>query len=208
MRTKLLLLSCCALVLSSAPAAAASSRPAAAPAQCAVRGSVTVAQNEQARVYVRSKRGDADQHVLIGCLLRSGQRVRLDSWFSCDCSRGDESAPQVWLRARIVAINRYSCSPDPLSPGDCVGGARTVSLRTGETLRRASTGTSVAALVQGPRGSFAYVSSGGAVVKSDTTGETVVLDAGPGVDATSLAAAGARVYWLRGGAPQSALLSP
>jgi hypothetical protein len=168
---------------------------------------VTVALNPQARVYVRSQRGDADQHLLIGCLLRSGQSVQLDSWFSCGCSRGDESAPQVWLRGRIVALNRYSCPPDPVL-GSCVGAARTVSLRTGEPLRRANTRTSVAALVLGPRGSFAYVSSGGAVVKSDATGESVVLDAGAGIDPDSLAVAGARVYWTRSDAPQTALLTP
>jgi len=209
MRTKLLLLcACCALLApaGSASAARSGSRPASAP--CAAKGSTTVALNPLARVYVRSRRDDADQHVLIGCLLHSGQRVQLASWFNSGLSRGDELAPQVWLRERIVAVNRFGCSPDPLSPADCSGGARTVSLRTGETLRRANTGSSVAALVQGPRGSFAYVSSGGAVVKSDATGETVVLDAGPGVDPTSLAVADARVYWLRAGAPQSALLGP
>jgi len=168
---------------------------------------VTVVQNAQARVYVRSQRGDADQHLLIGCLLRSGQSVQLDSWFSCGCSRGDESAPQVWLRARIVALNRFSCPPDPLL-GGCVGSARTVSLRTGETLRRANSGTAIATLVQGPRGAFAYVASGGVVVKSAQPGETVVLVAAPGVDPYSLASAGSRVYWLRGGTPQTALLTP
>lgn len=162
----------------------------------------------QARVYVRSQRGDSDQHVLVGCLLHSGQRVQLASWFSCGCSRGDESAPQVWLRERIVAVNRYSCSPDPTSPGDCVGDARTVSLRTGETLRRANTGTSVAALVQGPRGSFAYVSSAGAVLRSDADGEGVLLDTGPGILPDSLAVAGVHVYWIHGGVPVTAALRP
>jgi hypothetical protein len=205
--TFLLLSACCALLVPAASASAAKTQPHRAPAPCAAKGSVTVALNPQARVYVRSERGDEDQHVLVGCLLRSGQSVELASWFSCGCSRGDESAPQVWLRARIVAINRYSCPPDPLL-GGCVGSARTVSLRTGETLRRASTGTAVAALVQGPRGAFAYISSGGAVVKSDETGETVVLDAGAAVDVDSLAVVGARVYWLRGSAAQTAVLMP
>jgi hypothetical protein len=209
MRTMLLLLcACCALLVSAAAAPAARSGPRSKAAPCAASGSTTVALNPLARVYVRAQRGDSDQHVLIGCLLHSGRRMQLASWFESGVSRGDEPSPQVWLRERIVAVNRYSCSPDPLSPSDCVGGARSVSLRTGETLHRANTGTSVAALVQGPRGSFAYVSSGGAVVKSDATGEAVVLDAGPGVDPASLAAAGPRVYWLRAGAPQSALLSP
>jgi hypothetical protein len=208
MRTKLLLLcACCALLLSVASASAARSPSRPKPTPCAAKGSTTVALDPLARVYVRSERSDTDQHVLIGCLLHSGQRVELASWFNSGLSRGDEPGPQVWLRERIVAVNRYGCSPDPLMP-DCSGSARTVSLRTGETLHRADTGSSVAALVQGPRGSFAYVSSGGAVVKSDATGETVLLDAGPSVDTTSLAVAGARIYWLRAGAPESALLTP
>jgi len=210
MRTKLLLLTaCCALLVPAASAAAASTRShRPPPPPCAVKGSVTVAQNVQARVYVRSQRADADQHLLIGCLLHSGQRVQLASWFSCGCSRGDESAPQVWLRERIVALNRYGCSPDPTSPLDCTGSARTVSLRTGETLRRANTGTSVGALVQGPRGSFAYVSSAGAVLKSDADGEGVLLDMGPGIDPASLAVAGVHVYWMHGALPVAASLRP
>jgi hypothetical protein len=202
-----LLIAAAALLTGAGSAQAAKASPHRPLAPCAVRGSVAVAQNEQARVYVRSERGDADQHLLVGCLLRSGQRVVLDSWFSCDCSRGDEAEPQVWLRARIVAVNRYSCPPDP-TLGPCMGSARTVSLRTGETLRRASTGTFLEALVQGPRGAFAYVSSGGGVLKSDATGETVVVVTGPGIDPDSLAIAGARLFWLRDGAPQTAVLTP
>jgi hypothetical protein len=144
--------------------------------------------------------------VLVGCLLRSGRTTQLDSWFSCGCSRGDEAGPQVWLRGTVVALNRFSCPPDPLL-GGCVGGAHTLDLRTGRTLRRANTGTAVTALVLGPRGAFAYVSSGGAVSKSDAGGEGV-LDAAPGIDPNSLAIAGARVYWARAGSPQSALLTP
>ena len=156
---------------------------------------------------MRSQRGDDDQHLLIGCLLKSGRTTQLDSWFSCDCSRGDELDPQVWLRGTVVAINRWGCPPDPLAGGICSGATRTFDLRTRRTLRRASTGTSIAALVIGPRGSFAFISSGGAVTKSDAGGEGV-LDAAAGIDLSSLAIAGVRVYWTRAGVPQSALLTP
>jgi hypothetical protein len=205
MRSLVPLASVLVLLVCACAAQAATPTAQRAPA-CAAKGSVTVAQNEQARVYERSQRGDADQHVLVGCLLRSGQRVQLAGWFSGDCSRGDESTPQVWLRARIVAVNRYGCPPDP-TLGPCVGSARTISLRTGETLRRAGTGSALAALVLGPRGAFAYVSSAGGVVKSDADGQ-LLLDTGPGVDPASLAAVGPRVYWMRGGSPQTALLRP
>lgn len=205
MRSLLLLVSLSVLLACAGSANAARPRPHPAPT-CAAKGSTTVALNPQARVYERAQRGDTDQHLLIGCLLRSGRTTQLDSWFSCGCSRGDETGPQVWLRGTVVALNRYSCPPDPFL-GNCVGSAHTVDVRTRRTLRRANTGTSVSALVLGPGGAFAYVSSGGAVSKSDAGGESV-LDAGPGVDPTSLAIAGARVYWTRGGAPQSALLTP
>lgn len=205
MRPLLLLVSLAALLACAGSAQAARSSPRQVPT-CAAKGSATVALNPQARVYERAQRGDADQHLLIGCLLRSGRSVQLDSWFSCGCSRGDETGPQVWLRGTVVALNRFSCPPDPLL-GGCAGGAHTFDLRTRRTLRRANTGTAVSALVLGPAGSFAYVSSGGAVAKSDAVGEGV-LDAGPGVDPSSLAIAGARVYWTRGSTPQSALLTP
>lgn len=189
------------------PAQAKARHRVAAAQPCAAKRSTTVALNPQARLYVRSQRGDPDQHELVGCLLRSGRTLQLDSWFSCGCSRGDESAPQVWLRGTVVAINRYGCPPDP-TLGDCVGRAHTVDLRTRRTLREANTGTSVAALVLGPRGAFAYVSNGGAVVKSDASDADAVLDPGPGIDPASLALGGTWLYWTRDGAPHSARLSP
>lgn len=207
MRPLLLLISLSVMLACASSANAARPAKAHRVPSCAARGSTTIALTPQARVYVRSQRGDADQHLLIGCLLRSGRTTQLDSWFSCDCSRGDEFDPQVWLRGTVVAINRWGCPPDPLAGGICTGAARTFDLRTRRTLRRANTGTSVAALVIGPRGAFAYVSSGGAVAKSDAGGEGV-LDAAPGIDPSSLAIAGARVYWTRGGTPQSVLLTP
>ena len=187
--------------------AQAKARPHRAAATCDARGSTTVALNPRVRVYVSAPRSDTDRHVLVGCLLRGGYKLHLGSWLSCGCSRGDESAPQVWLRGAVVAVNQYSCPPDP-SLGDCVGGAWTLALRSGRTLRSATTGSSVAALAIGPRGAFAYVSSGGAVVKSDASGEDVVLDPGPGIDPGSLAVGGAWVYWTRDGVPHGARLTP
>jgi hypothetical protein len=207
MRPSAIFLPLLALLALAGPAQAKARPHRAAAATCAARGSTTVALDPQARVYVRSQRGDADQHELIGCLLASGRSVRLNGWFDCGCSRGDESGPQLWLRGTVVAINRFSCPPDPLL-GGCVGGARTFDLRTRRTLREASTGTAISALAIGPRGAFAYVSSGGAVVKSDASGEDVVLDPGPGIDLGSLAVGGAWVYWVRDGAPHGAQLTP
>jgi hypothetical protein len=202
----LLLLAGTVFALAAPAAHARKLRPHRVLSPCAVKRSTTVALDSQARLYTRSQRGDTDQHSLVGCLLRSGRAIELESWFSCNCSRGDEVAPQVWLRGTVVAINRYGCAPDPLL-GGCVGSARTFDLRTRRTLRQADTGTSVQTLVIGPGGAFAYVSSGGAVIKADADG-TVVLDGGPGIDPDSLALGGAWVYWTRGGAPHSAQLKP
>jgi hypothetical protein len=90
-----------------APAVLAPGKP------CAARGSTTVAQSLEARVY---ERGDEDFE-LIGCDRRSGRRTMLASWFNCGCSRADDIPPQAWLAGRHVAVNQYSCSPvDPMSP--------------------------------------------------------------------------------------------
>jgi len=169
---------------------------------CAARGSTTVARSVQARVYVRDA-SESDDHVLVGCLFGSGRRITLETWFSCDCSRGDENDPQVWLRGAVVAVNRYGCSPAP-EPDPCYGRAHTVGLRSGRTLRELQTGGRVTELVIGGRGSFAVL-IGSAVVKADADGEAV-LDPGPGVEAGSLALAGARLYWTRDDAPRSARL--
>jgi len=195
------------LALAAAPASAqvqAQARPATAGATaCAAGGSVTVARGVQARVYVRAQRGDGDRHELVGCLLGSGRKLLLDSWFSCGCSRGDESAPQVWLRGTVVAINRYGCPPGP-ELGPCVGRVRSVALRSGRTLREVETGGLIGQLVLGERGAFA-LSVDGAVRKADADG-VATLDRGPGVEDGSLALAGPLLYWTRDGAPHSARL--
>lgn len=203
-RTTILLASL-ALAAALAPASASAAvRPAAAPS-CAAKGSATVARSGLARVYVRGARGDADQHELVGCLLGSGRRTLLDSWFSCDCSRGDESDPQVVLRGALVAVNRYSCPPGP-ELGSCTGAVRSVDLRTRRTLRRGNSGGYLSELALGPRGALAFV-RGSALVASDAAGERV-LDPGPGIEPGSLAFAGSLLYWTRDGAARSARLSP
>jgi hypothetical protein len=203
----LLLLLLPALALLAAPAAHARSASAARPvaASCAAKGTTTVARSGQARVWVRT-RGDSDEHVLVGCLLGSGRRLLLDSWFSCDCSRGDELAPQVWLRGTVVAVNRWGCPPDPVLLGPCTGRARTVDLRARRTLRSATSDGYVSQLAIGPRGAFAIL-VGSALVKADADGEAV-LDPGPGIESGSLAFAGALLYWTRDDAPRSARLHP
>jgi hypothetical protein len=76
-----------------------------------------------------------------------------------------------------------------------------------QTLRRANSGSSVSALVLGPGGAFAYVSSGGGRVEVRRARRGRARR-DPGIDPDSLAIAGAHVYWMRAAAPQSALLTP
>ena len=178
-----------------APAAAVA-KPRGEP--CAARGSTTVAQSVEARVY---ERGDEDFD-LIGCDRRSGRRTRLASWFNCGCSRADDIPPQTWLAGRHVAVNQYSCSPvDPMSP--CVGGMKVTNLRTGRVRYRADTGAFIGLVIK-PNGSVGYV-LGQQLFRIDSRG-SALLDEGAGIDSASLAVNRTRLYWLHDNIPRSAAL--
>ena len=66
-------------------------------------------------------------HTLYGCLRAGGRLQALTSWYSCDCSVGDESAPAVALRAGyFVALTHYpSCGPFPCEAGPSLTGCTT-----------------------------------------------------------------------------------
>jgi hypothetical protein len=168
---------------------------------CAAPGSKTVARSVEARLYTRSR---GDDHRLVGCLFRTGKRRLLDSWYDCGCSIGDELPPQVWLSGRSAAVNRWSCSPvDPMAP--CSGRLRVIDVRSGRVRHGADTGAALSALLVKPNGSVAFL-LGERLTRIDSSG-TAVLDEGPGIDPLSLAASRNRLYWMRGGAPQSAPFS-
>ena len=178
-----------------APAGAAAGPPA---KPCAAPGASSVARSVQARIYERG----ADNHVLVGCHLRSRRRTVLARWFNCDCSRADEAPPQVWLAGRHAAVNQYSCSPiDPMSP--CVGSMRVVDLRTGRVRYRADTGALIGLVIK-PNGSVAYV-LGPQLIRIDSRG-SALLDEGAGIDSGSLAVNRTRLYWLRDNMPRTASL--
>jgi hypothetical protein len=182
----------CLLASTAVVPAAAQARKPAKPCP----GGSAVERSVQARVYERG----ADDHVLVGCYLRSGRRTGLAGWFSCGCSIADDPEPQVWLAGRHVAVNQYSCSPiDPMSP--CVGSLKVVDLRSGRVRYSAETG-SMGGLVIKRNGSVAYV-LGQRLIRIDSTGSTV-LDEGPGIDGDSLAANPTRLYWMRDGVPKAA----
>src|SRR5215212_11573456 len=78
--------------------------------------------------------GDDDgNHELVGCVKKSRKRTTLATWFSCDCSIGDDAPPQAWLSGRMAAVNGFSCSPiDPNQP--CSGTLEVTDLRSRATL--------------------------------------------------------------------------
>lgn len=180
------------------PAATAQAKP--RPPRCAKPGS-TVLLNSTTRVYV-VHRAD-DNHYVSACLLGSRTHRRVADWFSCACSIGDSPEPQLWLAGRAVAVNRYSCSPiDPMTP--CTGAVRSLSARTGRTLRAAASGGYLTELVLKPNGSFAY-GVFGQVRRVDSRGLTTVEAAG--IQPGSMALAGSILYWSgEGGARSTDLL--
>jgi hypothetical protein len=191
-----LVLVLCALAAGVLAPAAAAAKPASK--RCAARNTTAVARSLAARVFERGQ----DDHVLVGCNRANGRRTVLASWFSCDCSIADESAPQVWLAGRHVAVNEYSCSPiDPMAP--CTGAMRVFDLRTGRVRHSAETGGFID-LVLKPNGSVAYV-LGQRLFRIDSRG-SALLDEGPGIDSGSLAVNRTRVYWLHDNMPRTASL--
>jgi hypothetical protein len=159
---------------------------------CAERGT-TVERSPVARVFEVDRDGD---RTLYGCLRRGGRLQVLASWFSCDCSIGDDPAPGVDLLAgHFVALTRSpSCGPFPCEA------KTTYTLRNLRSRRAVSPQGAVRQVVKGP-GFFAY--DDGRVVRV-RGGREDVLDAGPGIEPSSLAVAGRRLYWMRDGAPRTA----
>ena len=145
-----------------------------------------------ARVFEVDRGGD---RTLYGCLRADGRRRALASWFSCDCSIGDDPAPGVELHAgRFVALTQYpSCGPFPCET------RTTYELRDLRSGRRVDAGGDVWQVVTGP-GFFAYEDGRVVIVRG---GREQVVDPGPGIELFSLAVAGTRLYWMRDGAPYS-----
>ena len=158
---------------------------------CAKRGE-TVARSATARVFAVDR---SDQWTLYACLRRGGRLQALASWFSCVCSVGDDPAPEAKLLAgHFVAVTHFpSCGPFPCEA------TTTYTLRNLRSRREVAPQGDVWQVVTGP-GYFAY--EDGRVVRVRDGGEQV-LDAGPGIEHFSLAAAGRRLYWMRDGVPQS-----
>jgi hypothetical protein len=187
-----------AIVLAAAAfLALAAPAEAAKPHQRCEHQGFTVEKSAQVRVFSTDHDGD---QALYACWRADGRRQRLASWFSCDCSVGDAPPPFTELHAgRYVEVSiMENCGPYPAP--DC-GGVST-TLRDVKTRVEVPTESDVTDVVKLGARRFAYV-DGRVVVVRGTAQE--VLDPGPGVEPGSLAAAGQRLYWMRGGLPFTAL---
>jgi hypothetical protein len=173
-----------------APSEAAKSR------RCEHQG-FTVEKSAQVRAFSTDHGGD---QALYACWRANGRRQRLATWFSCDCSVGDDPAPLTELHAgRYLEVTLLpNCGPLPAP--ECGGSSS--SLRDVKTRVEVGTEGDVTDVVKLGARRFAYV-DGRVVVVRGTAQE--VFDPGPGIEPGSLAAAGQRLYWLRGGVPFTAL---
>jgi hypothetical protein len=186
-----------------AGAAAPAVAPAATP--CAGAGSTTIRRTPALRLYYDAA------GVPYGCWRASGRRTRLDKGVAPNYVGFEATVSRVRVRGVFVA---YAFT-DPSAPAAYV---RSVDLRTGRTLRRA-TGTpevsetpdqvAVLRLVLGPTGSVAWiqrVDGAVSVRRADRRGART-LDAHAGVSSVHLALSSAGVLtWQRGGKTRRALL--
>jgi hypothetical protein len=186
------LLAAVAAALFAAPAQAATKRE----RICAKRG-VTVVSSKTARVFEVDREGNRS---LFGCMRSGGRLQLLSTWFSCDCSTGDEPAPAADLHAgRYVEVTEFeACGPIP----DPSCGGSSTALRDLGKRRNLSPQGDVTQVVA--RGTHAAYADGRVVLL--VGGEERVVDPGPGLEAGSLALSLTRLYWTRNGAPFSAPL--
>ena len=151
MRRALLPLACLLLLAACAqPAAAATKKE--RQRICAKRG-FTEASSAVARVFEVNRGGD---HSLYGCMRSNGRSQLLSCWFSCECSVGDQIAPDVELHAGRASSRSPSTWRAALCPtrpaaarrrrcATCAGGGptpcRTRSARSWRAAARSHTPT-------------------------------------------------------------------
>ncbi len=177
---------------------------------CNVRGSTTVEANSKLRVYGTFRKGNIETRA---CRLKNGKKYLLSS--GEDFGAGD-TAELVTLSGYFVAYALNGFDDSQRYNPDFKGFANKVvvlDIRSGQSRSATAVGSgpgSAFSLVLAPNGSIAWIG-----VPTSTTREVrkmaigagpVLLDSGPDVKDNSLAFAGGTVYWLKGGAAQSAPL--
>jgi hypothetical protein len=188
-------------------AASASAASSSSAAGCESRRSTTVEASDVARVFTKGAR-------LYACLHKSGRNVLLGPG-----GRGcrDYCVDNLALAGRFVAFDRRSSTRSAVATAVFVADLRTRRVRAlwrSGTLD-GQTYTRVQSIVASRAGTAAWIWSYSAPgsglpvtyeVRSSANGG-MVLDSGSEIDAASLAIAGARVYWIKAGAPATALIT-
>jgi hypothetical protein len=186
------------------------------PARCSLSGSKTLLATRDARVFTKTaaKSGTTTEYA---CLYARNKRFALASADS-DVGGSGQTASLERLAGSYVAfvLGRFDDS-ERYNP-DFKGFPESVvaiNLSTGARLVFPAVAakpdvSSVSDLVLARNGSFAWIGSGAGAteVHRYRSGDTAdsVLDSGTGIQAESLALAGATLYWMRGGTAVSAPL--
>lgn len=188
---------CAAGLLAGAPAAAvAEHTPTHTPGPDCLRSGRTVAANEHARVFYV---GRPASHVKYFCLLRN-RRVRTLG----DYQGAFGGVSLVVLSGQRVAFELFRCTRE-----SCDAEVAVRNLRTGRLETQLPVGSgAVTDLEILPSGAPAWIVSRSAErsVETGDAGRVRVLDRGPDIHTRSLARAGSRIYWTRGGEARTALL--
>lgn len=172
---------------------------------CSLRGSKTVHQDRDVRVYTKYYR-DFEEKDRYACLLQLDRRVRLGRWYPPDNSW--EHFDHLEVAAPYIAFHDLTCFK-----ADCDAAyVHVVDLRTGAI--RGDFAGNIGGLAVTKAGSAAWLDwicgnqDSPCVRELDPTAnfKSVILDSGREIDGTSFAFGGRRVYWTKAGVPKSATL--
>lgn len=156
-----------------------------------------------ARVIIYT-RVDGPDHEMVGCYRKSRKRTLLDSWYSCECSVGDEYGARVKVAGRFVALNNAAYG-SPSDSTDQTGSLHVVDLADAQRLFSYDTGGYLDELALKPNGSAAFTFNtihnsssfdfDGRLVRIDKTGTAVLAEQGVEKGSLALAPSGRHLYW-------------
>jgi hypothetical protein len=183
--------------------------PAAKRARCRPTHSRTLVKNSRARVYDRKDRRGL--FVAYACVYRSGKRYRLSDH---DDANGEETDDVPTLSGPYLA---YSVNDCPGTGDECYADMRVLDLRNGKRRRPVnafgaeSDDTFVTDIVLDTRGDVGWIAESDnprllTEVRVATSRGVRTVDSARDIARHSLARAGRRIYWMRGGRPKTAKL--